>query len=103
MKKIINGFRYDTDTAEKVCSIFTGTGHSDFSCIDAELYRTKRSKTFFLSGWGGAMTVFSHSCGDGTYCGQSTIVPISTEDARAFAEKHASTEVVEKFFEVVEA
>lgn len=103
MKKIINGFRYDTDTAERVCSVFTGTGHSDFTCIDADLYRTKRSKTFFLAGWGGAMTVFSRTCGDGSCCGQSTIVPISQEDARKFAEKHGTAEVVERFFKIQEA
>ena len=42
MKKIIDGFRYDTEKADKVCDIREANPR-DFKHIDAALYRTKRS------------------------------------------------------------
>ena len=102
MKKIINGQRWDTEKATLVCDIFEGAV-GDFRHFKAELYQTLRSKRFFLAGSGGPMTVFAHRCADGSTSGGSDIIPLSTEDARRYAEKYSSTEIVEKFFEVEEA
>ena len=102
MKRVINGHRYDSDNANEVCTIWEGS-RSDFQHLDCTLYQTKRSKEFFLSGYGGAMTRFSHKCQDGSYTGDTKIIPLTTVEARQYAEKYGKVETVEKFFEVVEA
>jgi hypothetical protein len=102
MKKIIDGFRYDTDKADKVCDICEG-GKGDFRHLDCALYCTRRAKRFYLAGFGGAMTVFAHRCTDESLCGWEDIIPLSMEDARRYAEKYANVEQIEKFFKVEEA
>ncbi|MGH0051992.1 MAG: hypothetical protein ACQ5SW_01205 [Sphaerochaetaceae bacterium] len=102
MRRVLDGMVYDTYKAVEVCEVFEGN-RGDFQHIDATLYRTKRSKQFFLAGWGGAMTRFSKRCSDGSYVGSEKIVPLSVEEARQFAEHNASAEVIEEFFESKEA
>ncbi len=101
MKAIINGRRWDTEKASLVCKIFEGN-RNDFRHIDAGLYCTPRSRSFFLAGWGGAMTIFARSCGDNTKAGSNRIIPLSTEEALEWAERHASVEIIEKYFDVVD-
>lgn len=102
MKKIIQGFRWDTDKADKVCDIQEGYA-GDFRRIDAGLYRTKRAKKFFLAGAGGPMTVFAKSVDQNSWTGSEGIIPISDDDARMYAEKYADTDTIEKFFAVQDA
>jgi len=102
MKAIIDGKRYDTEKAELVCEIKDGAV-GDFRRIDAGLYRTPRSKEFFLAGWGGAMTVFARSNSDNTRSGSNKVIPLSEQDALAWAEQFASVEVIEQFFAVKDA
>ena len=63
MKKIINGKKYDTETATKIGEYSNGYSTSDFHYIDETLYR-KKTGEFFLYGEGGPMTRYSHACGD---------------------------------------
>jgi hypothetical protein len=102
MKRVIDGKRYDSDNAVKVCDIWEGS-RSDFTHLDCTLYQTKRSKAFFLAGRGGAMTRFSHTCQDGSVCGGEKIIPLAVSEARLYVEKYGKPETVEEFFEVVEA
>jgi hypothetical protein len=99
MKKIINGTIYDTEKATLVCKIWEGS-NGDFRYLDCALYQTPRSKKFFLAGWGGAMTIFSHRCSDGSYCGWDRVIPLNDQDALAYAEKYGSAETVQRFFKV---
>lgn len=103
MKRVLDGMVYDTEKAIEICDVWEGTGRSDFQHIDAKLYRTKRSKQFFLAGFGGAMTRFSQRCSDGSYCGSEKIVPLSLEEARHYAENNTTAEILEQYFPVVDA
>lgn len=102
MKAIIDGKRYDTEKADLVCKVEDGN-RGDFRHINAELYCTPRSRQFFLAGWGGAMTVFARNNSDNTKSGSNRIIPLSEQDALAWAEQYASTEEIEKFFTVEDA
>ena len=99
MKRVLTGMIYDTEKAIKICHIFEGN-RGDFSHIDADLYRTKRSKAFFLAGYGGPLTRFSSKTEDGSTMGDEKIIPIETHEALLFAEKYSTPEVIEKFFHI---
>lgn len=101
MKKIINGKRYDTETAERVGGYDNGLGQRDLAHLDEDLYR-KKTGEFFIYGRGGAMTQYARSCGDNTTCGGVGIVPLSIEDAKAWVEEHCSADRYEEIFGVVE-
>ena len=47
MLKIIKGRKYDTDTAQKVCSYDNGLPSGDFDALCEQLY-VKRTGEFFL-------------------------------------------------------
>lgn len=98
MKKIINGLRYDTDSAVKVGWASNSAPMSDFSWWEATLYRTPRSGRYFLAGEGGPMTTFSKAC-----CGNlrgygERVIPMSKIEAREWAEQNLTTEELEAAF-----
>lgn len=103
MKKAIKGMRYDTESADKVCDVREGMGKSDARSLDAALYKTRRSKQFFLAGYGGGLTVLASRNADGTTSGGYDLVVLDEETARDFAERHAPVETVEKFFTLQDA
>lgn len=102
MKSIINGRIYDTEKSVKVCNINVGNV-SDFSHFEAELFQTPRSKKFFLAGSGGPMTCFARRVDQNSTSGGSGIIPLTEEDALRYAERYASVETVQRFFEIEEA
>ena len=81
MKKIINGKRYDTDTATKVAHWY-GYSQKDFQkndfqlCIK-DLYVTK-SRKWFIAGEG--------------------LTPISEDEAQNLLERHDFIDALEKYF-----
>ena len=85
MQKIIKGRKYDTDTAQKVCSYDNGLPESDFDALCEQLY-IKRTGEFFLYGYGGARTAYAEADGNMWTSGER-IVPLSENDAKAFAEE----------------
>jgi|SRR5580700_5512378 hypothetical protein len=97
MKAIINGLRYDTEKA--ICIGLASRGNyphcGDFSAWSAGLYRTPRSKRFFLAGQGGGMTRFAHHIGNGR-CGGEGIQPMDREEALEWAEQHLSHDDIEE-------
>ena len=44
MKKIINGKKYDTETAKMVCDYYNGLPSTDFRSFSAELYKKGKNK-----------------------------------------------------------
>ena len=96
MKKIINGKKYDTETATKLGTYWNGYGTSDFHYLDEALYQ-KKTGEFFLFGDGGAMTKYAERDGDG-YSGGTKIIPVSEEEARDWAERHLSADKFEDIF-----
>lgn len=101
MKKIINGRKYDTDTAVAVASYFSGSSYRDFNYVEETLYK-KRTGEFFLYGEGGAMSRYSVSCGDNSWCGGEAIILMSEMAARAWVEAHCTGDEYEKIFGEVE-
>ena len=97
MKAIIEGKRYDTETAREIASYSNGLGGGDFRNIEETLYRTKNG-AFFLAGSGGAMTKYAEGNGNTTW-GSSKIIPLSDADALSWLENKANDpEAIEREF-----
>lgn len=95
MKKIINGKKYDTATAEKLG--FFDNNELGFSSVEETLYR-KRTGEFFLLGEGGPMSKYAVNTGGGNWAGGTAIIPLSWESARAWAEEHLDAATYEAIF-----
>ena len=101
MKKIINGKKYDTDTAKEVGYDNNGLLCSDFSYIEETLYK-KKTGEFFLCGRGGAVTKYAE-CKPGEFSRSGeAIVPLKEDEAKKWAEDHSTVEEYEKIFGEVE-
>lgn len=87
MKKIIKNKVYDTDTAQKCGEYAPNPYRSDFHYFCETLYR-KKTGEFFLHGEGNAASKYSRSCGQNEWCGGEQIMPLTYEDAQAWAEEH---------------
>lgn len=100
MKKIINGRRYDTQTAKLV-------GHTSYSTPGSldywseDLYR-KKTGEFFLHGQGGPMSKYLERIGENEWSYGHEIRPISLDRAKAWAEKYLSADEYEETFGKVE-
>lgn len=101
MKKIINGKRYDTETAEYIGSTSWGDGPSDFNHWSEELYR-KRTGEFFLYGEGGANSKYREEISMNSWSGGEKIIPLTDDEAREWAEEYLDAEEYEKLFTVTE-
>lgn len=100
MKKIINGKKYDTDTAECVSCWSNGYGCGDFQYAEERLFR-KKTGEFFLHGEGGAMSNYAESYGNERYGGEK-IIPLSENEAKEWAERNLDVEEYEAIFGEVE-
>jgi hypothetical protein len=101
MKKIINGKRYDTETAEYIADYSNHYGRNDFRSLEETLYRTPKGN-FFLAGEGGPMTKYARPCGGMTGGGED-IIPLTKEEAFEWAEAHMDTdEIVGVFGDMVQ-
>ncbi len=95
--RVINGKRYNTDTAVIVDR--TGYGYcGDFGHWCEELYRTPKG-AYFLDAEGGPMTKYSVSTGQGEMSGSSgNIIPLSDDEAYDWLEKLGSSDKLEELF-----
>lgn len=101
MKKIINGKKYDTDTAKEVGSWSNGLSYRDFGWCREQLYR-KKTGEFFLFGEGGPASKYAERFQNSRIEGEE-IRPLPYEAAREWAEKHLDADEYEEIFgEVVE-
>jgi hypothetical protein len=96
MKAIINGKRYNTETAEHIAKFHNGLSHSDFNYIYETLYRTKKGN-WFLHGEGGAATKYSKAAGNMSSGGEH-IVPMNDDEVKTWLENTEHPEVIEKYF-----
>lgn len=94
MKKIIKNKQYDTDKARYLGGDSGGEGFSRWS---EELYQ-KRTGEFFLYGEGGPMTRYAVATGENSWKGGERIMPVSYDEARAWAEEHLTTEAYGQIF-----
>ena len=96
MKSIIEGKKYDTETAELIGEdSFSNQGDLHYWC--ESLYVTKNG-SYFLVGEGGAMSQYSKKEGSNSWSGSSNIYPFGESEAFMWAEKHLSTDIIEKYF-----
>lgn len=102
MRKILDGFRFDTETATPIGSAENlGRGadnKTDQQWWVATLYRTPRGARYFLAGIGGPMTRFAQGEGVNTWSEGSGIIPLSDDDAFDWAQRWLSTEDIEAAF-----
>ena len=100
MKKIINGKKYDTNTAKELYTMSNGA-QSDFGHVSETLY-IKRTGEFFLYGEGGPMSRYAQSAGQNWWTGGEAITPITEAAARRWAEKNMDGDEFEAIFGEVE-
>lgn len=103
MKKVIDGKLYCTDTAIQLGRDFEESC-GDFDYLEEALYRAKRSGRYFLYGAGGARTRYASHVGSGWMASGEAIVPLTREEALAWASEHLDGEaVIAEFGDLVEA
>ena len=100
MKKIINGRRYDTETA-KLLGVASYGICTDFAYWSEELY-VKKTGEYFLYGQGGPMSKYSQQVGQNEWTGGHKIVPLTLKEAQRWAEKFLSGAEYEEIFGKVE-
>lgn len=98
MKRIIDGFRYDTEKATLIGEAEANCYRSDFSWWEAGLYVTPRAKRYFLAGTGGPMTMFSHRVDGNSWSGGSKLIPMDESDAFEWAQRNLEDDEVEEHF-----
>jgi hypothetical protein len=96
MKQIIDGKRYDTETATLVASYSNGLGSSDFRNLCEKLYITGKGN-WFISGEGGALTAYAQPAGNMT-TGGSAIRPLISGEALEWLERHNCSDEIEEYF-----
>lgn len=101
MKKIIDGKKYDTETAKRLGFYSNYGSWRDFNHFEETLYQ-KKTGEFFLFGEGGPLTRYAESCGDNSFSGGSRIIPLTEEKAKAWVEKNLSADEYEALFGEVE-
>ncbi len=102
MKKVIEGKIYNTISATELGGRSYGTNMSDFHYVSESLYVTKNG-VFFIAGEGGAMSKYSESLGQNSYCGGSGMTVLDATEALAYAESFdLDVDIIEKYFAVTE-
>ena len=96
MKKIINGRKYDTDTAKIIDSYNNGLPCNDYAYFSEALYQ-KATKEFFVYGHGGAGSHYKVCSGNGV-TGGDAIIPLSESEAKKWVEINSTTEIYEELF-----
>lgn len=96
MKKIIDGKRYDTETAREIGSDEFPGSRTDFHYWCETLYQ-KKTGEFFIFGEGHGLSRYAERYVDGWGWGEK-IIPISYDEAREWVEKHLDAEDYEELF-----
>lgn len=94
MKRVINGKRYDTDTATRVHAHDNGAQVNDFHYYSEDLYQ-KKTGEFFLLKEGGAMSPAGRSLPDGGMGWGEDLYPLTDSEARQWAERNMDADKYE--------
>lgn len=96
MKKVINGKKYDTETAKEIGSFCNEL--DDTNLVMETLYQ-KRTGEFFLFGEGGANSKYAcYEAEDNYWTSGAEIIPLTFKNAKDWAEKNLEVEIFEKYF-----
>ena len=96
MCSIIDGVKYNTETATRIAYYDNEYSLSDFQYLQEGLYR-KRTGEFFLAGKGGAMTKYARKSGNAS-SGGSKIIPLTHKEAERWCEERLSVDEYEAVF-----
>jgi hypothetical protein len=100
MKAVINGKRYDTETAKLICeSSFENP--SNFNYYDEGLYITKNG-AYFLAGKGGANSKYRTTVAQNSWSGGSAIIPMDKKQAFEYCQQVDTTACEEYFSDIIE-
>jgi len=99
LKRIISGTRYDTTKAECIGQTSAACSRSDFRWWTASLYVTPRSRRYFLAGRGGPCSMFSVRVEQNSWSGGDGIIPLTKDEAFAWAQRELTTDEVEAAFD----
>lgn len=97
MRKIIDGKKYDTETATEVADWHNGCARNDFQYVHEWLYR-KRTGEYFLYGEGGPESRYAEAYPGGGWQWGAGLVPLSYDEARRWAEQHLDADEYEAEF-----
>lgn len=97
MKAIINGRKYDTETAKEMAYAESDCGRNSFGWYEETLYK-KRTGEFFLAGEGYAATKYATHYEGGTRGPGSKIIPLTYEEAEEWGERNLSADRYEEIF-----
>ena len=100
MKKVINGKRYNTESAQYCGSREYGY-QGDLDYVYEALYQ-KRTGEFFLYGEGGARSKYAEETSINSWSGGESIIPLSDDEAKEWAEKYLDGDDYEKIFTIEE-
>jgi len=95
--RVIDGKRYNTETATEIYSFWNGYGCGDFNTYSKTLYRTPKGAWFFYES-GGALSCMAEPCAGGT-SGSSAISLTDEDEAFAFLEQHSDDSAALKAIE----
>ncbi len=101
MKKIIDGKRYNTETAEEIASYSNDLSTSDFNWYEETLYLTKNGN-WFLAGEGGALSCYSVAVGNNGSGGGSDLRLITKDEAKEWLEQHDEVDALEEYFDIID-
>ena len=103
MMRIINGKRYNTDTAERLASWQNMEDSSNFRYENYGVYRTEKG-AFFLCYIGGPMSSRGRKEGN-EYHADAGIQPVTPDEARVHLERCGmnGAAAIEKYFPVEDA
>lgn len=97
MKRIIDGKKYDTETAKEIGFWANEYNKFDFNFVKETLY-LKRTGEFFLLGEGGANSKYARQCGSNSWDSGSEIIPLTFSSAKDWSEENLDIETLEKYF-----
>lgn len=86
--KIINGKKYNTETAREIGSYSNSQDRRDFSQFGETLYCTPNGN-YFLVGQGGPMSKYSRETGQNSWSGSDdNFQPLTRQEALSWCEDH---------------
>lgn len=96
MKKVIEGKRYDTETADEI-GLHSYLNSGDFHCWYETLYRTQKG-TWFIVGGGGALSRYGASGGGSGWGTNNNFRVLTRKEAMEWLEEYGKTKAIEKYF-----
>jgi hypothetical protein len=99
-KRIIDGKRYDTSSADLVAHFRNGYSRDDFKWLEEELYRTPKGAWFTYGGGGPGSKYCNFAPGEReASIGQTDVItPMTSDEAMRWLENAGETELLEEFF-----